>query len=164
LLVQFSYRGEPHIVGTIEGRNKTPYQYFDEIRRIATRRGFSVKAHYVPHDGEKRDYNSGKDTIDIGVECGELVISVPKPHRKIEAIQQMRMMIYNCYFDKVHANRIIECLSNYSKEFDKKSGVYKDAPLHDWSSHGVDAFQTMTLAIDARMINEKPRDVIYNMV
>ena len=123
--------------------------------------GLRVKAHYLPHDGAKRDYNSGKDTSDIAQEQGELVYIVPKPHRKIEAIQQMRKMIYRCKFNKELADRLIDGISNYSKVYDEKLGVYKDEPLHNWASHIVDSFQTMTIALDANMINEVSRDIIY---
>ena len=28
----------------------------------------------------------------------------------------------------------------YHKEFDDKNNVFKDVPVHDWSSHGASAF------------------------
>ena len=160
-MVQFDHRMNPYIVAYFESNNKTPDYYFTESSRIAMKMGLRVKAHYVPHDGAKRDYNSGKDTIDIGQEQGETVFVVDKPHRKIEAIQQMRKMIYRCRFNKELADRLIDGISNYSKVYDEKLGVYKNEELHNWASHIVCSFQTMTLAIDANMINEVSRDIIY---
>lgn len=161
LLVQFDDRMFPHIIGYMENRNKTPDFYVDEARRMAARLGLHVKAHFIPHDGEKRDYNTGQNTVDFGQQIGEVFYIVPRPIKKINAIQQMRKMIYKCKFNKEKTDRIIDCLSNYQKEYDEKNDIYKDAPLHNWASHGVDAFQTMTLAVDANMINTNSTDVIY---
>lgn len=162
LLVQI-YRGDPVVIGCINSNNKTPDYYFDEARRFCVRRGLVMRTHFLPHDGAKRDYNSGKDTKDIAQELGEDVVIVQRPPSKMDAITQCRKMIYRCQFNKEHTLRLIECLSNYSKEFDKKSGDYKPEPLHNWASHGVDAFQTMALAIDAQMVDVPTRDVLYNV-
>ena len=64
-------------------------------------------------------------------------------------------------FNEENTVRLIDCLSNYEKEFDDKMGKFKDTPVHDWSSHGVKSYQTMVLALDAEMINETTYDVLY---
>ena len=35
----------------------------------------------------------------------------------------------------------IECLRQYRKEYDDRMQTFKNKPLHDWSSHGADAFR-----------------------
>jgi len=37
-------------------------------------------------------------------------------------------------------------LKYYRKEFDEKRNTFKEAPLHDWASHGADAFRYFALA------------------
>lgn len=156
------FRGDPIVIGVIENRNKTPDFYFDEARRFVAKRGLTIKSHFAPHDGEKRDYNSGMNIVDIANQLGETIYIVERPKAKINAINQMRKMIYRTRFNKENTQRLIDCLSNYTKEFDEKNNIYKDQPVHNWTSHGVDAYQSMTLAIDANMINERPLAVIYN--
>ena len=34
-----------------------------------------------------------------------------------------------------------KALESYKKAWDEKNGVWRDKPLHDWSSHGADAFR-----------------------
>jgi hypothetical protein len=87
---------------------------------------------------------------------------VPKPQRKIDAINLMRRMLYRTQFNKENTERLIDCLANYSKIFDEKNNIYKDHPLHDWTSHAVDAYQTMTLAIEHQFINEQTKIIYYN--
>lgn len=152
---------EPHIVGYIEQNNRDLRHYVTTIRQFCNRYNLPFKAHFFPHDGKKRDFNTGKNTLDFMMEMGESAFVVPQPISKKTAIEAMRRMLYLCKFNKENTQRLIDCLSNYSKEFDDKMGTYKDKPIHNWASHGVDSFQTMTLALDGGMINDTVYDVIY---
>lgn len=153
--------GKPRIVNYFENRNKTLQYYVQECRTFANRHNLLLHSHYVPHDGQKHDFNTGKNTIDFGTELGEKFILVPKPTSKFNAIQSMRQMLYRCTFDKQNTTRLIECLSNYSKVYDEKHGIYKEQPLHDWTCHGVDSFQTLTLAYDAQLVNDNHFKISY---
>ena len=152
---------KPFIIGYIEGNNRDLAYYVTEIRRFCTRYNLIMKDHFVPHDGQKRDFNTGKNTIDFMMEMGEHAFVVPRPTSKENAIEAMRRKLYLCDFNKENTQRLIDCLSNYSKEFDDKMGTYKNRPLHNWASHGVDSFQTMTLALDGDMISDRAYDVVY---
>lgn len=151
----------PHIVGYIESNNRDLSFYIDECRRFANKHRLSIHSHYIPHDGQKRDFNTGKNTVDFGTEMGERFQVVPRPTSKENAIEAMRRKLNMTYFNEENTKRLIDCLSNYSKEYDTKMGVFKNRPVHDWASHGVDAYQTMTLALDANMIIDRPHDIIY---
>ena len=94
-------------------------------------------------------------------EMGENAFIVPRPTSKENAIEAMRRKLYICVFNKENTPRLIDCLSNYSKEFDSKMGTYKNRPLHNWASHGVESFQTMTLALDGDMISDRPYETVY---
>jgi phage terminase large subunit len=152
---------KPVIIGYIENNNRDLAFYVTEIRRFCNRYNLTFKDHFVPHDGQKRDFNTGKNTVDFMSEMGEHAYIVPRPTSKENAIEAMRRKLYVCDFNKENTQRLIDCLSNYSKEFDDKMGTYKNRPLHNWASHGVDAFQTMTLALDGDMISDRTYDVVY---
>lgn len=161
-IAQLDNRGDPYAIGYFESNNKPFRHYVGLGHAFANSYGLRLHAHYVPHDGKKRDWNTGKNTVDFGYEIGEEVHIVPRPTNKMNAIESMRQMLYRTRFNKENTGRLIDCLSSYSKEFDDKRGVYKDEPLHNWACHGVDSFQTMTLAVEAGLVNEKTYDVIYN--
>lgn len=161
-LTQFDNRFDPNIISYTENNNKALEFYINWAESECIKRGVILDRQiYVPHDGQKHDIGSGKNIVDFARDLGYRAIIVPKPTSKMNAIQSMRRMLYRCKFNKEHTGRLIECLSNYSKDFDSKKGVYKDAPLHNWASHGVDSFQTMTLAIEANMLNKPPCDIVY---
>ena len=161
-LAQFDHLYNPHVIHFIEDKNKTLAHYVTLIRQFAVRHNLTIQSHYVPHDGEKRDINTGKNTVDFGQEMGENFYVVPRPTSKINAIQSMRKLLYRTKFNKQNTVRLIECLSNYSKEYDPKKGIYKDNPVHDWTSHGVDSFQTLALALETNMVhNNETFSIVY---
>lgn len=151
----------PQVIAYMENNNHNLNYYLNEIRAFCARAGLPFKSHFIPHDGQKRDFNTGKNTIDFMREAGEQAYIVPRPGSKLNAIEAMRRMLYYTDFEKNGTQRLIDCLANYSKEYDDKIDEYKNKPVHNWASHGVDAFQTMTLAIDANMINYQAYDVLY---
>jgi phage terminase large subunit len=151
----------PVIVGYIEDNNHDLAYYITNIRRFCAQFNLVFGEHFIPHDGQKRDFNTGKNTVDFMREMGETALIVPRPASKENAIEAMRRKLYLTDFNKENTARLIDCLSNYSKEYDDKMGTYKNRPKHDWASHGVDAFQTMTLALDGEMISDRVYDVLY---
>jgi hypothetical protein len=152
----------PKVIGYIESNNQDLRYYVGMIRQFCNRYSLPFKEHYIPHDGQKRDFNTGKNTVDFMAEMGERGIVIPKPPSKENAIEAMRQKLYMTEFNKENCQRLIDCLSNYTKEFDDKLGTYKNRPVHNWASHGVDGFQTMTLALDGGFIQDNVyMDVIY---
>jgi phage terminase large subunit len=52
------------------------------------------------------------------------------------------------WFDEAKTARGLECLQNYRRELNEKLGEFKALPVHDWASHGADAFRYLAVAID----------------
>jgi hypothetical protein len=42
----------------------------------------------------------------------------------------------------------LDCLRWYQREWDEKSQDFRNRPLHDWSSHGADAFRYLAMGIN----------------
>lgn len=152
-----------YIVGYLENNNKGFSFYINEIRQFAARYSLPVRYHFLPHDGRNQIMTTDKpkSAADFLHEMGEVCITVQRPKEKILGIEAVRRRLYFCDFNKENTGRLIDCLSNYSKEFDDKMGRYKDNPIHDWASHGTDAFQTMAFALDAGMVGENKSNISY---
>lgn len=161
-MFQLDHNFDPVIINYFENNNKELKYYVDEAHKFCNKHGLSLFAHYVPHDAKKRSFGDQlKTVIDYGREMGERFIAVDRPKDKIIAINQMRRMLYRTKFNKENTVRLIDCLSNYTKEYDEKNSVYKNNPKHDWTCHGVDSYQTMTLALENGLINVTPSTVMY---
>jgi hypothetical protein len=167
LYVQFDAQNNPVIIGHIEECNRNIDYFVDQARHFCARNGLSLHSHFTPHDGANRDKTSGGSSyrpvsfVDIGRKLGEVFTTVTRPNRKIDAINLMRKMLYRTTFNEENTIRLIECLSNYGKEFDAKHGVYKEMPFPKWTTNSVDSFQTMTLALEGNMIQNRSTEIVY---
>lgn len=75
-------------------------------------------------------------------------------------IELVRTILDRCVFsDNIRKTKVktkeneydgISCLENYRKEWNQRLGSYKDNPLHDWASHGADAFRYLAYAENKR--------------
>ncbi len=164
IIFQIDYDGNPVLIDYFEGNNKELDYYIFEARNRVVKNGLHIRTFFGPHDANSMKFPHTKTTVDYARDMGETMLVTQKPHSKLSAIQQMRRMLYRCRFNKQNTGRLLDCLSNYEKEYNEKLQVYKDHPLHNWASHGVDAFQTMTLAIDDEMIGDSRMKVIYNLM
>jgi phage terminase large subunit len=102
--------------------------------------------HYAPHDIKVR--NMGEDAktrLDVAAGVGIKFETVKRVAHKEDGIEAIRTILSRCWFDKDKCWRGIGALKGYKKEWNDKLMVYKDTPVHDWTSHGTDAFQTMAL-------------------
>lgn len=98
----------------------------------------------APHDINVRELGTGKSRLEIGIKLGIKFKPVPKL-RIDEGINAGRTIFNQCYFDKDKCSRGLQALKNYKKDWDDKNMVYRKGPLHNWASHGADAFRTFAV-------------------
>lgn len=102
--------------------------------------------HYAPHDIEVRELATGVSRKDSAKSLGIDFKTVQRPARKQDGIDAIRNLLSRCWFDDINCRRGISALKGYKKEWNEKLMVYGDRPVHDWTSHGTDAFQTFALS------------------
>lgn len=126
---------ELRIIGYIEESFKTLDWYAAELKKMPYNWGHD----YLPHDGNTKDFKTGKSTAEILKSFGRK----PKktPNIGIEpGIKAARMTFPRIYFDKIKAARLIECLKRYRRSIPVTTGE-PASPVHDEYSHGADAFR-----------------------
>lgn len=102
--------------------------------------------HYLPHDAEPKQLGSGKSIKETLHSLGiKALVNIVR--RKEDSINASRLLLPQCWFDAEKTRRGIECLRNYRREFDEKLKAFKDRPLHDWTSHGSDAFAELAAGL-----------------
>ena len=100
----------------------------------------------LPHDAEARELGSGKTRVETLESLGVKNIQVQKMQGVDDGINAARLLMARSWFDATKCARGIEALRQYRKKFDEKRKVFMDHPLHDWTSHGADAFRTAAQA------------------
>jgi hypothetical protein len=84
-----------------------------------------------------------------------------------DGINAVRMTIPVCHFDESECSEGIKTLKAYRKEWDEDRGTWRDAPRHDWASHGADAFRTLAMGwrdIIPQTINKTPHEKLQEAI
>ena len=104
--------------------------------------------HYAPHDIEARELSHGLSRREVAASLGIRYQVLPTLKlSKAEAIECVRGRFNRCWIDETKCKRLILCLENYRKIWNDKMQCYQEQPLHDWASHGADAFSYMMHAV-----------------
>lgn len=100
--------------------------------------------HFLPHDAEVKELGTGKSRVETLKSLGIQATVVPA-QRVEDGINAVRQILPLCWFDEGKCGRGIEAMRQYRREFDDKTKAFRQRPLHDWTSHGADAFRTFAM-------------------
>jgi phage terminase large subunit len=117
-----------------------------EMAAILKKKDYSYGVHMLPHDAAARELGTGKARIETFRLHGIRGKIVPKSTVD-DGIQQCRLVLPRCYFDRVKTERGLKALRNYQREWDPKLLIFKSNPKHDWASHGADGFRTFAMGV-----------------
>jgi phage terminase large subunit len=111
--------------------------------------------HWLPHDARPKTLAAnGRSIVEqlfaLGIR-GRIVPSLSLQ----DGIQAARMMFPRVWIDETRCDDGIECLRQYQREYDADKRIFRDKPLHNWTSHGADAFRYMAIAY--REMKPEPR-------
>lgn len=133
---------EVRLVNYYEKTNEGLLHYIQYLKDYQDQKGIMYGHHYAPWDIVQREWTAGKARIDIAREAGIRFTTVQK-HSVDDGIEAVRAFLPLCFFDEVQCNRGISALKSYWREKDETHNTYKMKPVHDWASHGSDAFRVL---------------------
>lgn len=145
---------EWHWINYYENSGNALDHYVDWIKALPYR----VHHHYLPHDGEARELQTGKSRQQFLEERGFSVSIVPR-HEPMDGIDAARVRFNRMWFDAKACDRGIECLRMYQAEYDDKHQVLRSRPLHNWASHGADAFRCGVMGAEEQVVRDMPQVV-----
>ena len=132
---------------------------FAHYKDILDQRKYRYGMHFAPHDISVRELGTGKSRLEAARTTGISFRIAPRVEDKMDGIEQVRRLLSICWFDEERCSRGIDCLENYRKEWNEKTGTYRNQPLHDWAAHGADAFQTCAIGrgVNYGLAGQTPR-------
>lgn len=133
---------ELRIVDYIEESHRTLDWYVAELKKLPYQYGHD----WLPHDGEHKDFKTGKSAKEILEALGRKVEITPNVSIE-EGIRTARMTFSRTYFDKVKTERLQTCLKRYRRHINERTRE-PGSPIHDEFSHGADAFRYLGLVAD----------------
>lgn len=136
-------RGEVHVIDYYAASNEG-VAHFVDVLNSKPYRYFSLgdkPCLFLPHDARARTFASGgKSTQEQFSALGYTSRIVPELSLQ-DGIQAARMMLPRTWFDKHRCAELLDALRLYRREWDGDKKVFRDKPLHDWTSHAADAFR-----------------------
>lgn len=131
--------------------------YADQVRAWEDRWRRPIARHFLPHDADTRERSTGETYLGTLKKFGLTnAQSVPRTPDVWLGINHLRDIFPKIWFHEDLAEPLrqgktelpsgIACLEGYRVAPPGASGVLKDAPLHDWTSHAADALRTFAEA------------------
>lgn len=129
----------------IERVRSKPYQYdHSKLNPPLTRSSHEV--HYGPHDLEYQDYSYGKTRYTIALEHG-LRFTVLGRGSVEDGLEAGRRLMDHAVIDEVTCEEGVNALRSYRYDWDEQRQTYRTVPVHDWASHGADAWRYAAIGL-----------------
>ena len=100
---------------------------------------------FVPHDAKARELGTGRTRVETLGILGRKPRLVPM-HTVDDGINAVREVLPRAHLDAVGCERGLDALREYRTEFVEGLDAFKPRPLHNWASHGADAFRYLAMA------------------
>lgn len=159
-------------IGYYEASGEQAAHYAKQLQIYTAERDWLYSKAYLPHDIEVTEWVGTGDNKtrrelleDMGVKPIEVV---PRISNVLEGIDMVRRVLPRCRFDRTRCGPPkagdrsrrggIEALRNYRKEYNEKLETFRDTPLHDWCSHGADAFRQFAQGFQPARVVTRRRD------
>jgi len=120
------------------------------IARVLHGKGYTYGTHWGPHDLAVRELGTGKSRLDTAQALGLRFSVTPRMHgvkgyEVEEGIRAGRMLLAACWFDAERCDKGLEALRHYRRTYNTRLQEFTATPVHDWASHGADAFRGLAV-------------------
>lgn len=114
--------------------------------KLVNEKPYVYGKHFAPHDIEVSDYtlNGEQTRREFARELNfdfEVVPNFPVQ----DGIEAGRRFFKQLYIDKTKCAAFLDAVPQYSREYDEENKIFKDKPLHDWTSHYADEHRYASL-------------------
>ncbi len=117
----------------------------DHYAKVLGQKGYHFDQHILPHDVQVHELGTGKSRLETLKGLGLTNITIAPKLGVDDGIQAARSYLAGCWFDEEKCARGIEALRQYRRDYDEKGKTWRNRPLHDWTSHGADAFRYLAV-------------------
>ena len=139
-----------------QANNKPMSHYFDVVDQRAAEHGWRYQRHWLPHDARARSLGTGVSIIELCAErWGAEYVDIAPSLSLMDGIQAGRWLLQRNPHFHSRCSEGVEALRQYHYAWDDDRKTLSSRPVHDWSSHGADAFRGAACTV--RYIEELTR-------
>ncbi|MCX0343630.1 PBSX family phage terminase large subunit [Acinetobacter radioresistens] len=152
------YGKEVRVIDYYEANNEPLSHYARILDEKASQLDYRYEKHFAPHDIAARDLSSGVSREQTMATLGYRMSKGARLGVE-DRIEATRQMLRNCVFDAERCKAGVRALQNYRRAFNDKLDQFKAVPVHDWASHGSDAFGEGAININKMHEASKPKPI-----
>ncbi len=101
--------------------------------------------HVAPHDIVVKELASGRSRQESAAALGIVFQIAPKVSVD-DGLNAAKLLLARCWFDSVKCQSGLEALRNYRRDYNTRLNEFKQEPLHNWASHGADAYRYLSVS------------------
>ena len=117
--------------------------------KVLQDKGYVYGTHWAPHDIAARELGTGKSRLEVAKGLG-LDFKIAPRLSVEDGIEAVRNILPRCWFDAERCRHGLKALKSYHRDFNAQRQSYLPHPVHDWASHGADAFRTGAVTLKDR--------------
>ena len=140
-----------------EEAHSQPLSYYFDLLKY---KPYELGEIWLPHDAKARTLQTGRSTVEQFIDAfskEDVAIRIA-PKLKIQhGIDAVRAVLPSCHFDQEKTFEGIETLRAYRRRYDEVLKTFSDNPLHDWSSHGADAFRQFAMVAKTAILVDRQK-------
>lgn len=135
---------EVRVIDYFEDQGETTAYYASVLKG----RGYNYDTLYLPHDGDKEEAPTGLTWAGV-LRSNGFKVEIVKRISIEEGINAAKMLFPRVYFDADNCQPGLEALQAYQWGYNARMDELKTAPVHNWASHGADAFRYLAISVKA---------------
>lgn len=112
--------------------------------QVLKNKGYTYGVHWAPHDIQVKELGSGRSRLATAASLGIKFQTCPNIPIE-DGIHAARMLFPKCWFDVERCAPGLEALQHYRRDYNTRLGEFKPTPVHDFASHGADAFRYLAV-------------------
>lgn len=131
-----------NIIDYEEADNQPLAYYFDLLRS----KGYDYETIWLPHDAVAKSLQTGRSTIEQFL-SEQFPVRIAPRLAVQHGIDAARKVLPYCRWNLSNPRVVsgLDALRSYRRQYDEIRKIYRDVPLHDWTSHCADAFRGLSL-------------------
>lgn len=133
---------------------------FPHFVKILQDKNYVYGKHFAPRDIKARELTTGKTRLEIAESLGIKFEVVPEIGVQ-NGIDAGRLLFNRLWVDKTKCREWLNLIPQYTKEYDENKKIFKNTPLHDWTSHGADEYRYAAVVIDEMGGNSRNDVVVF---
>lgn len=133
----------PEVLEYYENSGLPLSHYLDELEK----RPCDYRCHFLPHDGRAKTLQTGISTAELVAKRYPGRVAITPELSPPDGLQAARWLLEQpIQFHATGCAKGLDVLRAYRYEWDAEDQVFGRSPVHDWASHGSDAFRYLACA------------------